>query len=464
MSSRTTIEGVLAGTAIIAATLLSAALPVGAQQPPSDESLYVIAQVDNERPFHGQQVTYVTKTYRQADFPHSVSYRPPDFAGFWNVTETEEAEYRETVNSTVYTVNELRTILFPSIVGTIEIEPARLTVSDDQAARPVVVESSSITVEVQPLPSAAPEGFTGAVGKFDISAEVDTAAVRMNESVQLTVKVEGKGNIDALPEPLWPDFTGWRVVRSPASSLSEVVDGQLVGNRTYKSILVPKSAGELTVPEIRYGYYDPEIGNYVHASTNPIVVSIAGTDETSLPPPAPADAVGDEADVSVARPIRPVPEPLHPPARELTDSVGYWATWTLPLLVIILAAAWRRWRDAREAALVDSRRRNALPNARAMLRRAIADGGDPAVAAADAVHSYLSDRSGESLVGLTREAIGERLRDGGVSYELAQRVENTLALGEAAMYTPETPPVGRTEEHVERTMQLLTELDGAIEE
>ncbi len=464
MRARTTIKGVLAGTAIIALTLLSAALPVGAQQPPSDESLYVIAQVDNERPFHGQQVTYVTKTYRQADFPHSVSYRPPDFAGFWNVTETEENEYRETVNSNVYTVNELRTILFPSIVGTIEIEPARLTVSDDQAARPVVVESSSITVEVQPLPSAAPEGFTGAVGKFDISAEVDTAAVRMNESVQLTVKVEGKGNIGALPEPLWPDFTGWRVVQSPPTSSSEVIDGQLVGSRTYKIILVPETAGELTVPEIRYGYYDPDLEEYVHASTNPIVVAIAGTEEASLPPPASADAAGDEADVSVARPIRPVPEPLRPPARELTDSVGYWATWTLPLLVIILAAAWSRMRDAREAALVDSRRRNALPNARSVLTRAIANGAAPAVAGADTLHRYLSDRYGESLVGLTREAIGERLRDSGVSDELAQRVENTLALGESARFTPETPTVGQTEDYAERAAQLLIEVDGAIQE
>ena len=450
--------------AIIATAMLSVALPVGAQQPPSDEVLYVIAEVDNERPYLGQQITYVTKTYRQADFPHSVSYRPPDFAGFWNVTETEENEYRETVNSNVYTVNELRTILFPSIVGTVEIEPARLTVADGQADKPVVVESSSITVEVQPLPSAAPEGFAGAVGRFEISAEVDSTSAQMNESVQLTVKVEGKGNIDALPEPLWPNFTDWRVVRSPATPSSEVVEGQLVGSRTYKSILVPESAGELTVPEISYGYYDPEIGNYVHASTNPIVVSIAGTDETSLPPPAPADAVGDEVDVTVVRPIRPVPEPLHPPARELTDSVGYWATWTLPLLVIILAAAWRQTRDAREAALTDSRRRNALPNARSTLRRAIADGAAPAVAGADALHRYLSDRFGESLVGLTREALGERLRDSGVSDELAQRVENTLALGESARFTPETPPVGQKVDYVEHATQLLIELDGAIQE
>ena len=450
--------------ALVATAMLSITLPVSAQTAPSDDSLFVIAQIDNERPYLGQQVTYLTKIYQRLDFPHSYRYTAPAFAGFWNVDETEEQEYSETIDSNEFRVIEQRTILFPSIVGTVEIKPARLTFTDDQAARPVVVESSSITVEVQPLPSAAPEGFTGAVGKFDISAEVDSTSGHANESVQLTVKVEGKGNIDALPEPLWPNFTDWRVVRSPATSSSEVVEGQLVGSRTYKSILVPESAGELTVLEISYGYYDPEIGNYVHASTSPILVSIAGTDETSEPSSASTDVAEDEREFSVAIPIRPVLEPLRPPARELTDSVGYWATWTLPLLVIILAAAWRRRRDARDAALVDSRRRNALPNARSVLTRSIANGAAPAVAGADALHRYLSDRFGESLVGMTREALGERLRESGVSDELTERVENTLALGEAARFTPETPTVGQTEDYVERVSQLLIELDGAIQE
>ncbi len=464
MSSRTTIKGILAGTAIIAVAVISAALPVGAQQPPSDESLYVIAEVDNDRPYHGQQIIYLTKIYQRLGFPHQYRYAAPDFAGFWNVDETEERENSVTIDSNEYRVIEQRTILFPSIVRTVEIEPARLTITDDQADSPIVAESSSITVEVQPLPSAAPDGFTGAVGKFDISAEVDTTAVRMNESVQLTVNVEGEGNIDALPEPVWPEFNGWRVVESPAAASREVIDGKLVGTRTFRRVLVPQEAGELTVPEIRYGYFAPELEEYVQAATTPIVVSVSETDETVTPPSSTVDTAADESDASVPKPIRPVLSPFRPSSGELTDKVVYWAAWTLPLLVILSAVVWRRRRDAWEASLLDARRRNALPNAQSTLRRAIADGGDPAVAAADAVHRFLSDRYGESLVGLTREAIGERLRDSRVADELAERVENTLALGEAARFTPETPAIGQTEDYIQRVSQLLTELDGAIKE
>ena len=464
MSSRTTIKGVLAGTAIIAAAMLSAALPVGAQQPPSDESLYVIAEVDNDRPYIGQQIIYLTKIYQRLGFPLQYRYAAPDFAGFWNVDETEEREYSVTIDSNEYRVIEQRTILFPSIAGTVEIAPARMTVSDGQADRSRVVESASLSVEIQALPPAAPIEFSGAVGKFVIFAEVDTAAVRMNESVQLTINVEGEGNIDALPEPVWPEFNGWRVVESPAAASREVIDGKLVGIRTYRRVLVPQEAGELTVPEIRYGYFAPELEEYVQAATTPIVVSVSETDETVTPPLSTVDAAADESDASVPKPIRPVPSPFRPSSGELTDKVVYWAAWTLPLLVILSAVVWRRRRDAWEASLLDARRRNALPNAQSTLARAVAGGADRTVAAADAVHRYLSDRFRGPLVGLTREAIGERLRDSGVSDELAERVENTLALGEAARFTPETPSAGRTEDYLERATQLLTELDGAIQE
>lgn len=448
----------------LAAAVISATLPVGAQQPPSDESLYIVAEVDNDRPYIGQQITYLTKIYQRLGFPHSYRSPTPDYAGFWNVDESEEREYSETIDSTQYRVIEQKTILFPSIVGTVEIAPARLTVSDGQADGPSVVESTSLSVEVQALPSSPPAGFTGAVGKFDISAAVDTAAVRMNESVQLTVNVEGGGNIDALPEPVWPEFEGWRVVESPADASREVIDGELVGTRTYRRVLVPQEAGELTVPEIRYGYFDPELEEYVQAATTVILVSVSETDEPVTPPPSAVDATADESDASVPKTIRAVPSPFRPSSGELTDKVVYWAAWTLPLLVIAAAVVWRRRRDAWEASLLDARKRNALPNARSTLARAVAGGADRTVAAADAVHLYLSDRFGESMVGLTREALGEQLRGSGASDELAERVERTLALGEAARYTPETPPVGRTNEYVERTMQLLTELDGAIEE
>ena len=157
---------------------------------------------------------------------------------------------------------------------------------------------------------------------------------------------------------------------------------------------------------------------------------------------------------------------LHPFKRSdegLTDNWIYWAAWIFPLLVIIGAAVWRRSRDAREAALAGARRRNALPNARASLRRAVADGEDRAVASADAVTSYLNDRLGDPMSGRTRDALGERLMSIGVTDELVERVKETLALGETARYTPDLSYAGAPNDVAERTVQILIDLDGALE-
>ena len=456
------IRRTLAVAALVAAATVLAAPPVRAQQLPSGEPLFVTASVDNDRPYIGQQITYIAKIYQRSDSSRKLHYQPPGFAGFWNVRETEQDEYDETVDSAQYRVIELRTILFPSVVETIEIEPSVLTAPAGPSEEPIVVESVPALVKVRPTPEDAPSGFTGAVGRFEVAAQVDTTTVQMHQSVQLTVAIQGTGNIDALPAPSWPEFKGWRVIQSPAVASSEVVDGQLVGGRTYESVLVPERPGELSVPEISYAYFDPDREQYAQATTSPISVSVAAADgETPLPPPS-VDGVEDEAARPGTKRVRGVPPSLSKSGRAITESAAYWAMWGLPLLAIAGAVIWRRRRDAWEAALADSRRRNALPNAQSKLARDGTAGDDYVVAIADAVLSYLSDRFGEPLTGLTREALGGRLRDSGVPAEVSERAEEILASGEAARYTPEAPPEVNREDRIRRAGQLLTELDGAI--
>ena len=179
--------------------------------------------------------------------------------------------------------------------------------------------------------------------------------------------------------------------------------------------------------------------------------------------PLPDGAASDEPDASGERGIKPVPPSLRRSGGETQFSVVFWAMWVPPLLVIAAAAVWRRRRDAWEASLADSRRRNALPSAQAALRHATVDGDNHSVAAAAAVWAYLSDRLGESLTGLTREALAKRLQNAGVPVDLTQRVERILASGEAARYAPEDSSPGSASDRIERASQLLIELDEAIE-
>ena len=453
---------------VLAAAMASAVSTVHAQSPPG-ESLFVRASVDNDRPYLGQQVTYIFKVYQRSDFFPSAGqldelrYNPPDFSGFWNNQATEQYEYADTVDSNQYRVVELRTVLFPSVVGTVAIEPAALAASTGSSGTPNLLETGTVVVEVGSLPSGAPAGFTGAVGRFDISADVDTAIGKVNEPVQLTVKVSGEGNIEALPDPSWPEFADWRVIESPAEAAGQVVDGRLTGSRTYGNVLVPERAGDLTIPEIGYTYFDPNLEEYVRATTRPIVMSIAGADGVAAPPTSANLEAAVERDGPEVRHIKAVPSSLSQSGRDLTGSVMYWAAWGIPALAIVGAAAWRRRRAALEAALALSRRQNALATAKADLARAAASGADPGVAVAEAVLSYVSDRLETPVTGLTREALGRRLREAGVPPELEIRVNDTLAAGEAAKYTPLAGSADRDGDYLARAAQLLTDLQGAID-
>ena len=316
-------------------------------------------------------------------------------------------------------------------------------------------------MDVRPLPVPEPAGFTGTVGKFDFSASVDSEIGALNEPVLLTVTISGEGNIEALPDPDWPDFSGWRVVESPVSVESQVVAGQITGHRTYEIALMPEQAGSLNIPGIRYPYFDPALEQYVELETSPIPVTIGGTgvaaEASSLP--VTADA-GEEA--QALRPIKSVPPSLRREGTELADSAVFWSAWAIPVLGIVGAVAWRRWRVSQEASRGEARRNNALPDARAALSRAAASGQDPRVAASEAVLSYLSGRLETDLNGQTSEALLRTLRDAGVPRELEDRVSEMLTAGESARYTPVAVGTTGTGNYVDDCSQLLAELEEAI--
>ena len=249
--------------------------------------------MDNDRPYIGQQIAYVLRIYQRSDFTKKLRYIPPSFAGLWNSQTTQRYEYTETIGPEQYRVIELRTLLFPSVVETITIEPASLRADAGLPGGSELLESDPVVVSARALPAGAPPGFVGAVGRFEISAEVNATTGTVNEPVLLTVNITGDGNVEALPDPAWPEFLGWRAIESPPAAEASVVDGKITGIRTYEFGLVPEESGDLTIPEIVYPHYDPEADRYVQARTVTIVVTIEGADGVS--PLVSDDAEGEQS-------------------------------------------------------------------------------------------------------------------------------------------------------------------------
>ena len=65
------------------------------------------------------------------------------------------------------------------------------------------IKSDPLVITVDPIPSNAPSGFSGAIGRFSFNASVDTRNVKAGDPITLRVSVPGYGNIKlvTLPKP-----------------------------------------------------------------------------------------------------------------------------------------------------------------------------------------------------------------------------------------------------------------------
>ncbi|MCH8310067.1 MAG: protein BatD, partial [Chloroflexi bacterium] len=290
---------------------------------------FISAEVDNETPYLGEQITFTAIYFDANAFGGRRRYRPPDFTGFWKSQDPQQRSYSQNTAGRRYSVTELTSILFPTVVGDLVIDPAVMDVSTrffGSSRTPIASAATSITVK--PLPTGPPASFTGAVGSYEISASVDTNDITSSDSVTLTIILSGQGNLDALPEPAWPDMPGWRIFDNRADTATYISDGKLSGTRTYQRVLIPEITGFLDVPPIEYGYFDPTEERYVVVSTQPMTVTVSLGAEASASnfagAPAKLDVNRAESDI---RHIKTSQSSLDLGSAPLTSRRLYWALW-----------------------------------------------------------------------------------------------------------------------------------------
>ena len=402
----------------------------------NDGAYFVEADVDNDAPYLGEQITYRSKFYASDPFFIRPIHRPPDFVGFWNPDRTDRREYPEVIQGNGYSVIEYSAIVFPTIAGDISIEPSTVGVPGGAFSSSFrEYASPQVELRVKPLPSNEPDTFTGAVGKFDIEAESDTASLTLGESLTLTVKVDGQGNFDTLPDPAWQDIAGWRAFENNSVHRSFVQDGVISGTKTFQRVLVPDSSGDFVLPPIEYSYFDPDTERYVTASTQSIPVHVE-PDPNAVPIPDPAiDENGASAAADI-RHIKPAPGGIGAPSAPVEINPVIWGLGALPIAALLASLVWR-WAVARREAtlLADAPiRARQLALTRISDLEASSSGADAATAA---LHAYLSVVLGRSSSSLPITELEPPLRERGVKDETIQQLVSALQELDQARFAPQ---------------------------
>jgi hypothetical protein len=421
--------------------------PPNATAPTSTEfrgqRYFVEAEVDNPTPSIGEQVNYIFRFYEAFDAFGQPQYEAPAFTGFWTENQTEQSQYQVQAGGQFYNVTELRTVLFPSLMGPVTIEPARLTVSGGFFSSGAQLQTQPVSLDVKPLPAGAPPSFHGAVGQFSLSGTLDTTQTRVNVPITWRVTLAGRGNLSALPDPVWPEMAGWRSFESQATTNTQFQNGQVVGERVFERLLVPEAEGEHTIPALEYTYFDPAAGAYQTLTTEEVPVSVAPGDPAAPEAQnyAPAVPGGNKESVEQLatdiRHVKPVPPNLRMGDRSVTESPLYWLAWGVPLLGIVGNFVWQRrqrfWQN--NAGL--ARSSQARKKAKKALARAQSGKGDVYSAAGQVLTDYLADKLDQPVAGLTYQALATLLEEQGLRPGLIERVGVCLTDAELGRFSPE---------------------------
>ena len=141
------------------------------------------------------------------------------------------------------------------------------------------------TVEVLALPTNdEPASFTGAIGDFTMQVYTDRNQTKEGEPIMLSVEISGSGNFDRINGPTIPETAQWRSYEPESNFQSRSGGSALLGTKRFDYVMIPKQAGSLEIPEIRFAYFEPETQRYTQLSSPAIEIEVSPSDRPAAPP------------------------------------------------------------------------------------------------------------------------------------------------------------------------------------
>ncbi len=237
----------------------------------------------NKRRVHEQEPILLTyKVYSLVDLTQ-LEGKMPDLTGFHSQEvplPQQKSFHLERVNGKTYrAVTWSQYVMYPQMTGNLQIPSITfkgIVVQQNRSVDPFEaflnggsgyvevhrnIVAPGLTVQVDPLPTK-PTGFSGGVGKFNISAQLTKKEVKAGDPVTLRVVVGGNGNLKLIkqPEVNFPnDFDKYDAKVTDKTKLTSTGVG---GNMIYDFLFVPRNQGTYTIPAVSFTYYDTDLNAY----------------------------------------------------------------------------------------------------------------------------------------------------------------------------------------------------------
>jgi len=392
----------------------------------------------------------------------------PEFTGFLK-QDLEQGEIQtqlEHYNGRNYQTAVLyRTILYPQHSGDIAIDPARfeavLRVQTQQRARSIfddffgsytnvtkMLTAPGVTIHVAALPSGKPAGFSGAVGKFNLTPSISQTEVQANDAVTIKLDISGAGNMKLIKTPAidWPE--GFEPYDPKVTNNFATTTSGVSGTKSIEYLAIPRSAGEYTIPAVKFSYFDIDDKSYKTLSTPEYTIHVkrgAGAANDKGEESVVVNYTHKEDIKQLGTDIRYIDTKAPSGKTEYrvrnTDLIWLWYVVPLIIAIILLIVLRKQIREASDLTRMRYKRANKVAQKRLKAAAAALKANDKDAfyaAIESAAWTYLSDRLSIPTADLNKENIASILAQKEVSETLIAEVKNVLSTAEFARYAPST--------------------------
>ena len=361
----------------------------------------------------GEPLVLTYKIYNRYTNLDVRNYDIPELEGFWKETvQTPDARWEpQLINGKRYNVATVRQIVaFPQQTGTFTLRDFDLTGYlriNFFEGRDIQATCDPVTIEVLPLPEAAPRNSVGTFSSLNVTQTLSADSVSTNEAVTLEITYKGSGNLKFLREPqlAWPsEFEVFEAEVTDKIALS--ARGE-TGSRTFKFVAIPRAPGDYALPPFEAVSFDPLTGTHVSSVAPGLKVHVGKS--TGADGATASMTFTHQQDVQVL--TQDVRHILTSSSRFLPRNRPPWTTWTFALGMLVApltfagGALRRRRRTLAEADVRGTRHRRALRALKALLKQELT-----IEVVGEAMEQYLMAKLGWERSQLTRDAVRTHLQ------------------------------------------------------
>lgn len=119
-----------------------------------------------------------------------------------------------------------------------------------------------LVLNVKPLPTPKPSGFSGGVGHFKIKSQMRTANLRTNDLATFRITIYGTGNLKLItaPDLVFPE--GFDSYPPQIVDETTITEDGVSGSISFDYTLVPREVGKFEMPKVNFVFFDPQKGEY----------------------------------------------------------------------------------------------------------------------------------------------------------------------------------------------------------